>query len=218
MNYKRVYDSLVKKAITSHREKGKGVYYEQHHIIPRCLGGTDKESNLILLTAKEHYIAHLLLYHIHKKSKYHYKLAFALWSMRPKFSNTKKRYRPSSRGYKMMKEAISAALSKKNKGREGTFKGKTHTEATKQKIREKQLTIPLEVRKRRYKGHLHTKENIAKAAQAKCKAVKNIDKTSNYFNKSFSSAKQACEKTGVSIDIIGDHCRGNRKTTKWVFI
>jgi hypothetical protein len=36
-------------------------YHERHHIVPRCLGGTNDEENLIDLFAKEHFIAHKLL-------------------------------------------------------------------------------------------------------------------------------------------------------------
>ena len=36
-------------------------YHERHHIIPKCLDGTDEEDNLIDLFAKEHYEAHKLL-------------------------------------------------------------------------------------------------------------------------------------------------------------
>ena len=35
-------------------------YTEKHHIIPRCLGGTDT-GNIAILTAKEHFICHYLL-------------------------------------------------------------------------------------------------------------------------------------------------------------
>ena len=34
---------------------------EKHHIIPRCKGGTDETTNLVLFTPKEHYVAHHLL-------------------------------------------------------------------------------------------------------------------------------------------------------------
>ena len=34
---------------------------QKHHIIPKSLGGSDKFSNLIKLTPREHYICHLLL-------------------------------------------------------------------------------------------------------------------------------------------------------------
>lgn len=36
-------------------------YFEKHHIIPKCLGGTNDFSNLVCLTAREHFICHLLL-------------------------------------------------------------------------------------------------------------------------------------------------------------
>ena len=39
------------------REKG----YHIHHILPRCLKGTDENYNLIKLTYREHYLAHCLL-------------------------------------------------------------------------------------------------------------------------------------------------------------
>lgn len=35
--------------------------YEQHHIIPRSLGGTDDPDNIVRLTAREHIIAHWAL-------------------------------------------------------------------------------------------------------------------------------------------------------------
>lgn len=36
-------------------------YHEQHHIVPRCMNGTNDEENLIDLYAREHYEAHRLL-------------------------------------------------------------------------------------------------------------------------------------------------------------
>lgn len=36
-------------------------YHERHHIIPKCMNGTDDEENLIDLFAKEHFEAHKLL-------------------------------------------------------------------------------------------------------------------------------------------------------------
>ena len=36
-------------------------YHERHHILPKCLGGTNNKENLIDLYAKEHFIAHKLL-------------------------------------------------------------------------------------------------------------------------------------------------------------
>lgn len=62
MDYHKHYELLIKSRLERGVVKSKlEGYYELHHIIPRCLGGTDDTSNLVLLTAREHYIAHLLL-------------------------------------------------------------------------------------------------------------------------------------------------------------
>lgn len=61
MNYQKHYDALIERA--RHR-KIEG-YSEKHHILPKCLGGSDDPSNLVSLTAAEHYIAHQLLVKLH---------------------------------------------------------------------------------------------------------------------------------------------------------
>lgn len=38
-----------------------GTYTENHHIIPRCMGGSDQKKNLVALTAREHFVCHWLL-------------------------------------------------------------------------------------------------------------------------------------------------------------
>jgi hypothetical protein len=37
-------------------------YYELHHIIPKSSGGSNDKSNLVALTARQHYIAHWMLW------------------------------------------------------------------------------------------------------------------------------------------------------------
>lgn len=41
------------------------VYKERHHIIPKHIGGTDNEDNIITLTYRQHILAHLLLYRVY---------------------------------------------------------------------------------------------------------------------------------------------------------
>ena len=57
MNYAKIYESLI--------ERGKNRictgYTEKHHIVPRCLGGSDNKDNIVVLTPEEHYVAHQLL-------------------------------------------------------------------------------------------------------------------------------------------------------------
>lgn len=70
MNYKQIYKRIIKNAKNKNRKKyptkhPKYQYFENHHIIPRvlCKGKPwmNNKVNLVLLTAREHYICHQLL-------------------------------------------------------------------------------------------------------------------------------------------------------------
>jgi len=76
--YYQWYQNLVNKA--KKRKNIDGVYYENHHILPKCLGGNDKPDNLVSLTLREHYVAHLLLSKIYD-GKACRKMHYALWRM-----------------------------------------------------------------------------------------------------------------------------------------
>lgn len=75
MNYQCHYDRLIIRGVN--RTTIEGLYYENHHIIPICLGGSDVPTNLVKLTAEEHYIAHALLAKIYKNTLDGYKLICA---------------------------------------------------------------------------------------------------------------------------------------------
>ena len=64
MNYKKIYDDLILKR-TSDPAK---VNVEKHHIIPKCIGGSNDSDNIVCLTAREHFIAHVLLCKIYPNS------------------------------------------------------------------------------------------------------------------------------------------------------
>lgn len=64
MNYQLHYNKLM---IIAKNRVFTG-YSESHHIIPRCLGGSDDPSNLVNLTAREHFVAHQLLAKMHPDS------------------------------------------------------------------------------------------------------------------------------------------------------
>jgi len=59
MDYNHHYTRLIERAKT--RTPDPAIHYEKHHIIPRCLNGTNDKSNLVKLTPEEHYVAHQLL-------------------------------------------------------------------------------------------------------------------------------------------------------------
>lgn len=60
---KQLYEELVELGKT--RKLGKTEYSERHHILPRCMGGTDGDDNLVTFTALEHIVAHILLYRMY---------------------------------------------------------------------------------------------------------------------------------------------------------
>ena len=62
MNYSLAYQRLIANAKARVCPNG---YVERHHILPKALGGSDDSSNLIALTAKEHFVAHMLLAKMH---------------------------------------------------------------------------------------------------------------------------------------------------------
>lgn len=76
MNYILHYTRLVERART--RELADDVYSEKHHVVPKCVGGTDDASNLVDLTAREHALAHVLLARAYPDEP---KLSYAAWWM-----------------------------------------------------------------------------------------------------------------------------------------
>lgn len=62
MQYSKIYAQLIANA---QMREPLQCYVERHHIVPRSLGGADVQSNIVALTAREHFIAHCLLARIH---------------------------------------------------------------------------------------------------------------------------------------------------------
>lgn len=62
MNYLPIYVDLCMRGVG--RKLPPEVHVEKHHIVPRCMGGTDYFKNICYLTVKEHWLAHCLLVQI----------------------------------------------------------------------------------------------------------------------------------------------------------
>jgi hypothetical protein len=65
MNYVQIYNKLILRAQGRVLEG----YSERHHILPRCIGGTNEKDNIVRLTPEEHYLAHQLLVKIYPGQK-----------------------------------------------------------------------------------------------------------------------------------------------------
>jgi len=114
MNYTRIYASIVLRAQSERTErlalKKQGKYFEDHHILPRSLGGKDLVSNMALLTAREHFICHWLLVKIYPKGTTEYaKMMMALWKMRSQSNCQGTRY-INSRVYEYLRNEFAKCV------------------------------------------------------------------------------------------------------------
>lgn len=76
--YYKWYVSIVE---NSKNRKNNLEYSEIHHIIPKSLGGSDDQNNLVVLSAREHFICHYLLTKFTSGQDY-YKMVYACQGMR----------------------------------------------------------------------------------------------------------------------------------------
>jgi hypothetical protein len=126
MNYQRHYDALIERA----RCREVFGYVERHHVVPKCMGGSDDKSNLVPLTPEEHFVAHQLLIRIYPEVK---GLAIAVWRMTfGKHHENSKRYGWLRRKHS---EAIGEVIGKYWRGR----KREKFSEQHKQRISAGQL-------------------------------------------------------------------------------
>ena len=98
MDYKKIHDKIIDRAKNRVLEG----YVEKHHIIPKCMNGTNEPNNLVKLTAREHFLIHWLLHEMYPDNT---DLKYAFWSM-CRNSNNQQRYKPSSRIYEYAKHKM----------------------------------------------------------------------------------------------------------------
>lgn len=140
-------------------------YLEKHHIIPRALGGSNNRSNLVDLTAREHFIAHMLLtrmlVHPEKRS-----MQFALMFMMGKGrGKCRQLYSPCSRIFEIYRKECVAA----NTGRKWTEtqREKMRIAMTGRKPSAETLARMSEAQKRRPAPSVETRAKIAAAHMGK---------------------------------------------------
>jgi len=102
MNYLKLYSKIIDKSINRTIEG----YHELHHVKPKCMGGSNREENIVKLYPREHYICHLLLIKIYPENS---KLLYA-FNMMLVSSKNQNRYLPRNKQY----ESIRKELSKNN--------------------------------------------------------------------------------------------------------
>jgi len=210
MDYQNIYDQLIQKARNEKRVYKQEVYFERHHIIPKCLGGEGKTSqwrthpNIILLTAREHFIAHQLLCHIYPTNS---KLKFALWAMCNQLGKSRA-YKVSSKLYSDMKEAYIQIIKDTPKTEEHrkalsvAKKGIPRGPFSEEHISNLKLSVVGLKKSETHKKNLSKSKSVPRFQYS-------LDGT---FIREWNSAKEAGMSLNIDSSDITRCCRGTKKT------
>ena len=173
MDYQKIYNNLMSTRLLlkqqRYADKKLGLYFEGHHILPKAKGGTGtsskglNNSNIVLLTAREHFLAHWLLWRIHgdrssalafhkmmstNKNQNRIKSSRGYEEARLAFSETNKGNQYGKGQIKIVSEEQKKRQSELMKGRytgeKNPFYGKTHGKTTKHLLSEKAKLRPIE--------------------------------------------------------------------------
>jgi len=208
------YNNIIQQAKS--RDLPNEVYTEKHHVFPKSLGGDNSESNLVKLTAREHFICHLLLPRmltgVAKRN-----MTFAIWSMLNR-DHSKQRSRHKVNSYKYQRLKIQVALASSQlhkgktvsaktraklstyaKGRISPNKGKPISEEQKQKMRDTiaingRIMLPETIAKilasrKDYKHSEETKQKISMGNKGKTFVMS--DETKQKISKSLKGRPNA---------------------------
>lgn len=124
MNYRNAYEQIISARVA---EPAVGVV-ERHHIVPRCLGGSDSKENIVKLTPKEHFVCHHLLARIYGGS-----LWAAYFLMSHPNANSARGVLITARQYQSARAKFIAYMSTLKGDKNGHY-GKKHSEEARQKI------------------------------------------------------------------------------------
>jgi hypothetical protein len=188
MNYQKIYNQIIERAKNRQLEG----YKEKHHIVPKCLGGSNDKENLVELTAREHFLCHMLLCEIYPNET---KLTQALWLMTigKNKHNTLYSYSFSSRIY----EKIKLEFIKTIKGKKIPLKVKEKIKKTKS-VMDMSIFYTEEVKKKmseNKKGKaIHTNESKQKISESKKGKKRNI-----IWGDKISESKKGKQKQGKPI-------------------
>jgi hypothetical protein len=214
MDYQKIYNQIIERA----KIRQLSNYKEKHHIIPKCIGGLDIKENIVELTAKEHFICHMLLCEIYPKEN---KLKHALFLMAiGKQKIKEKTYIINSRLYERLKIDYSKMLT-----------GKSQTQETKNKKSKSMIEVwdkKSKTNKTERKNKISTSlagrditwaDKISKSLKGRKitwdrkrnKAIIQCDLKGNFI-KEYESQNQASRETNISQGDISLCCRGKQKS------
>lgn len=174
-------------------------YWEGHHIIPKCLGGSgharQQHSNIIRLTAAEHFTAHKLLAELFPDNS---KLTYAFWAM---CTISKAATNVTAEDYQIAREARSKTI---GKAVQTKLIGLVADESTRNNHSQKQSG-----ELNGFFGKTHSEASRARLATAQSKAVRHVN-TGIIYRSSY----EAADALGINRVLINNCCRGKQSSTK----
>lgn len=216
MNYKILYDKFINNAKRLPRSKKDG-YFESHHIVPKCMGGNNDKANLVLLTAREHFIAHKLLCKIYPDNS---SLWFA-FNIMAHVKNENKQYKVSSKDYSILREKFSIIQSERMTGSNHPLYNKKHKQETLDKMSKTRKgrkfseehksnlsksksgeNHPFYGKSSPAKGHKHTDKFKLEVSKRNKGANNPSAKSVEIDGIIYTTMKEASEKTGLSLYLI----------------
>ena len=124
MNYHNIYEQLMTAGTDAE-------YKEKHHIVPKCMGGSDDPENLVELSARQHFIAHLLLVKMYPDN---HKLVYAANMLT--VGTSRSSARTANRRYGWLKEKAREAQKQKE------FSEETRLRMRQAKLQQNRVTCP----------------------------------------------------------------------------
>ena len=136
--YTKTYYNIVNRA----SQRTLDGYTETHHIIPKSLGGEDTQENLVVLTAREHFLCHWLLTRMVENKRDQWSMINALGFMMWAENDNQQRYKVNARLYEQLKQKHSDMKSWAFSGERNGMYGKKHSEETIERMKEYQQNRP----------------------------------------------------------------------------
>lgn len=172
MNYHKIYTDIINRRLHQQYDG----YTECHHILPKSLGGSDDVTNLVNLSAREHFICHLLLTKIYKiGTPEYYKMVKAFFCMLVARNSNQQRY-ITNRTYATLKEAYKTAQSINQAGENNSQYGKNKTLETRKKISESLQ------RQKGYVGQKHKADKLKKSQERREQIAREIELYRHYYD------------------------------------
>lgn len=107
--YSKIYFAIIEDA----KQNTPSGYCENHHIIPKSLGGKDSPDNMVKLSARQHFLCHLLLTKMFPTNSYEFRKSFHAFGMMLwcESEEQQRYYKLNSKIYQKVKEEFSVCMS-----------------------------------------------------------------------------------------------------------